>query len=124
MPTDLHNYSDEALLAEVARRLRTSTSYANAAGAEVVALHVRVPAVEVPGDLAGLRYDSEAIRQLLEANSKGPGLRRCEIREAFRTAGREALHIDQKVQYLIGRHELIGEIGPDGRTYWRLAETG
>jgi len=127
MPDDLDNYSNEALLAEVARRLglRTSTSRAaDDGGAKVVTLHVGIPAVEIPDGLARLQHDSEAIRRLLEANSQRLGLRRCEIGEAFRKAGRQALNIDQKVQYLIGRNELVGEIGPEGRTYWRLAETG
>ena len=71
--------------------------------ATVVTLNVGVPAVEIPDGLARLHHDSEAIRRLLEANSQRLGLRRCEIGEAFRKAGRQALNIDQKVQYLIGR---------------------
>lgn len=127
MTADLHEYSDEALLAEVARRLRLSTPTSvavNDARKAVVTLGSGVPTVEIPDGLASLQHDSEAIRRLLEANGQRIGLRRCEIAEAFRKAGRRALNIDQKIQYLIGRNELVGQIGPAGRTYWRLAGTG
>ena len=75
MPDDLHNHSDEALLAEAARRLgfRTTTGHAaDDAGARVATVHVGVPAVDIPDGLADLQHDSEAIRRLLEVNGQRP----------------------------------------------------
>lgn len=126
MSDKLLSCSDDALVAEVARRLALRTSarlVSDGASTTPMTPSTGGGAVEIPTDLADTQHDSEAIRRLLEANSRR-GLRRCEVGEAFRMAGREALNIDQKIQYLIGRNELAGESGPDGRRYWRLVVTG
>jgi hypothetical protein len=122
MTDDLHHYSDDELIAEVARRLglRASSSPAEVVGADLVTLHVGLPDIVIPDGLAKIRYDSDAIRELLWANSRRIGLRRCEIADAFYKAGRKtSFNIDQKVQHLKG--ELIRKIGPDGHPYWRMA---
>src|SRR5581483_7509642 len=104
---ELHAYSDEALLAEVARRLALRTPTSGVVNdVPPLVRRVEVPAFQIPENLASVQHDSDAIRQLLHANRDRLGLRRCEIGEAFRLVGRTALNVDQKVQYLIDRNEL------------------